>query len=154
MGLFKQSIQLLQQINEKNWVHPVYGAKFEPLTSCHESSPITTGQGSRPNIQDFESYWVFLFKFCSNCPGWLEGHLQCDQTSRLFFNLWPFTTIQIYQVLKKLPKYVQTFAKYLINHTKMVQRLLIFCQRVEFTPNLVTLVTRLYCIKTDLWLSW
>ena len=49
--VFKQTIQFLQQqINAKKSIkYPVLG--FQPTTSCHESSPVTTRPGLPPCIE-------------------------------------------------------------------------------------------------------
>ena len=46
-GIFKQTLQFLQQIYVKN-IHPVYGARIR--THDHEPPPVTTRPGLLPEL--------------------------------------------------------------------------------------------------------
>ena len=60
-----------------------------------------------------------------------KSHKQCDQMARLFFNIWPFTSMKIFPMAYKI---FQTQAS--INFPRLWK----FGQIGEILPNLVTLV--------------
>ena len=78
-------------------------------------------------------------KHVYNIHSWGDSD-QCDHMTRIFFNIWLFTTMKIrniaYQICSKLSwKYCQI----LNDHFQNDQSVLTFCQSSEISPNLVTL---------------
>ena len=53
IGLFKQTLQFLQQINVKNCPTCIWRGDLNLRPLKHESSPITTKRGTRPNKNMF-----------------------------------------------------------------------------------------------------
>ena len=65
---------------------------------------------------------------------------QCDQLVRLFFNIWPTTTMKINPIMQKFCQVDSTFCQIRNKPSKICRRLLKFCQNGEISPNLVTLM--------------
>ena len=65
--------------------------------------------------------------------------MQCDQMARLYFNLWPITTVKLFpNAYKNLQKHVKVGA-YTKQGLKIDQRRLKLSQIGEISPNQVTL---------------
>ena len=63
---------------------------------------------------------------------------QCGQMVRLLLNIWPFATMKIGPILSQIC--LSRFSILPNNEkSKICQRLVIFCQSGEISPNLVTL---------------
>ena len=78
-------------------------------------------------------------------PSGLNGEViwharQCDQLVRLFFNIWPTTTMKINPIMQKFCQVDSTFCQIRNKPSKICRRLLKFCQNGEISPNLVTLM--------------
>ena len=81
---------------------------------------------------------------CSNsvllmkCKAFSLGR-QCDQMAKLFFNVWPFTTIKICPKSQKFANVALKFCKGQNKPSSNCHGLLFFSQSGKISPNLVAL---------------
>ena len=69
------------------------------------------------------------------------GVEQCDQTAKLFSNIWPFTSTKICPMAYKICQSRSNFCQLVNKPSINFPRLWGVCQSVETLPNLVTLVS-------------
>ena len=91
---------------------------------------------------DWVAYWWGRYG-CSSpgtkvLPGWV-GLNQCDQIARLFFNIWPFATVEFCPWTLNFDKACSTFCHTLYKPTKFCLGLLTLGQSAQISSNLVTL---------------
>ena len=90
--------------------------------------------------------------FISSITGTVKfAKMQCDQMDRLFFNLFPFTTMKI--CLEGSIKTAQAGTNVRQTIPKIAQRLWKFCQCGKISPNLVALINATLVLATKVHVS-